>query len=142
MGSALSLLYGGFALYSTIFGGLTTNILQLLVFIFIQPFFNNLALRLNRYLARLAWAPLVALLEPSIQLVTCGSAVAWEKRKENAVAIANHVGELDWLACWTVAEREGNISASKVGVKKSIIFFPKDKGLWRRVEWLARQRIG
>lgn len=116
-----------------VLSGLVINIVQLCLFLLIGWWNRSLFRKLNYYLVWMIYAQLLFLIDwwsNSEVRMRVDPKVLSEIGKENAVIIANHHFELDWLFGWMVADRAQVLGNARVFVKKVLKYVPVVGWAW------------
>lgn len=116
-----------------VLSGLVINIVQLCLFILIGWWNRSLFRKLNYYLVWMIYAQLLFLIDwwsNSEIRMHVDPKVLEGIGKDNAVIIANHHFELDWLFGWMVADRSQVLGNARVFVKKVLKYVPVVGWAW------------
>lgn len=107
--------------------GLFINLIQLILYVTINPFSDRLFKKINYYLHYSICAQLVFLAEwwsESDARCFIDPKDAKYFGKEHVVLIMNHTYEVDWLMGWLMAERSNVLGSAKVYVKDMLRYVP------------------
>jgi len=116
-----------------VLSGIVINIVQLCLFILIGWWHRSLFRKLNYYLVWMIYSQLLFLVDwwsNSEMRMYVDPKVLEEIGSENAVIVANHHYELDWLFGWMVADRHACLGNARVFVKKILKYVPVVGWAW------------
>jgi len=116
-----------------VLSGLAINMVQLCLFILVGWWNRCLFRKINYYLVWMIYAQLLFLVDwwsnSEVRMYVDPKVLA-EIGHENAVIIANHHFELDWLFGWMVADRAQVLGNARVFVKKILQYVPVVGWAW------------
>ncbi|XP_043213766.1 1-acyl-sn-glycerol-3-phosphate acyltransferase gamma-like isoform X1 [Amphibalanus amphitrite] len=107
--------------------GLCINLIQLILYVTINPFSDRLFKKINYYLHYSICSQLVFLAEwwsESDSRCYVDPKDAQFFGKEHVLLVMNHTYEVDWLMGWLMADRCGTLGSAKVYVKDMLRYVP------------------
>lgn len=111
-----------------IISGLILNLAQLLIYVLIRPFSQNLFREINHYLQYSYWSQSVAVADWNsnlkVRIYYKDEETAKEFGTMSGIVISNHRYDIDWLAAWLLSEKIGTLGGDKAMLKSSLRHVP------------------